>query len=101
MRPTITIALRDRITDIVETRTPDAKEMSFEEKAMYLKLIMQNFKTRFKGISSEHPNFETFRAKRGFDEGYQGFQSYLENEGLFKEFDKLNALLDETDKEAA
>lgn len=94
MRPTLTISLRDRITDIVETRTEDAREMSFEEKAIYLKLIMENFKKNF---HDKHPNKEDYCKSQNFEENYE-FVRHIESGGLFKEFEALDAFLTETDE---
>ena len=101
MRPTITIALRDRITDIVETRTPDAKEMSFEEKARYLKMIMQNFKNNF---YDQHPNREKYCESNNLGGEHStetDFYKHIGSGGLFREFERLEAALAELDGEVA
>ena len=97
MRPTLTIALRDRITDIVEARTPDAKEMSFEEKAYYLKRIMTNFKNNF---YDSHPNKEKYCESNDLE--YEiNFKRHIDTGGLFREFERLEAALAELDGEVA
>ena len=97
MRPTLTIALRDRITEIVETRTPDAKEMSFEEKVWYLKRIMTNFKKNF---YDKHPNRENYLKSHNFE--YENeFNKHIHAGGLFKEFEVLDAFLAEVNEEEA
>lgn len=98
MRPTLTIALRDRITEIVETRTPDAKEMSFEEKVWYLKRIMTNFKKNF---YDKHPNRKEYCSSINLDpEAYneREFLEHINEGGLFKEFQALDAFLAEVNE---
>ena len=98
MRPTLTIALRDRITEIVETRTPDAKEMSFEEKVWYLKRIMTNFKKNF---WSHHPNRKQYCEANNLDPSEYNeheFNKHITGGGLFKEFQALDAFLAEVNE---
>jgi len=97
MRPTLTIALRDRITDIVEARTPDAKEMSLEEKAYYLKLIMTNFKNNF---YDRHPNKEKYCESNDLEHEIN-FKRHIDTGGLFREFERLETKLAELDEEVA